>query len=103
MLIYCVLMLTLPTTIRQEEFKQDETAQVQSWGLVLEFWTGILKHWTQYNQKVSLCFNYFFPRMKLRIRIRKQTCRVELSSEEPTLGELTDHIRNNILSLSGLR
>lgn len=41
-------MLTLPTTIRQEEFKQDETAQVQSWGLVLEFWTGILKHWTQY-------------------------------------------------------
>ncbi|XP_024913080.1 F-box only protein 7 [Cynoglossus semilaevis] len=40
--------------------------------------------------------------MKLRIRIRKQTCRVELSSEEPTLGELTDHIRNNILSLSGL-
>lgn len=54
-------MLTLPTTIGQEEFKQDETAQVQSWGLVLEFWTGILKHWTQYNQKVSLCFNCFFP------------------------------------------
>ncbi|XP_040886513.1 F-box only protein 7 isoform X2 [Toxotes jaculatrix] len=40
--------------------------------------------------------------MKLRVRINKQTCRVELLGEEPSLKELTDHIKEAVLSSHGL-
>ncbi|XP_050933720.1 LOW QUALITY PROTEIN: F-box only protein 7 [Lates calcarifer] len=40
--------------------------------------------------------------MKLRVRINRQTCRVELPGEEPSLTELTDHIRGTVLVSHGL-
>ncbi|XP_039997811.1 F-box only protein 7 isoform X2 [Xiphias gladius] len=44
----------------------------------------------------------FVPCMKLRVRINRQTCRVELLGEEPSLKELTDHIKETLLSSHGL-
>ncbi|XP_070710124.1 F-box only protein 7 isoform X2 [Pempheris klunzingeri] len=40
--------------------------------------------------------------MKLRVRISRQTCRVELPGEDPSLRELTEHIRGVVLSSQGL-
>uniref|UniRef100_UPI0037E8E157 F-box only protein 7 isoform X2 n=1 Tax=Semicossyphus pulcher TaxID=241346 RepID=UPI0037E8E157 len=40
--------------------------------------------------------------MKLRVRIQRQTSRVELPGEEPSLTELTDHIKETLLSSLGL-
>ncbi|XP_034019625.1 F-box only protein 7-like isoform X2 [Thalassophryne amazonica] len=40
--------------------------------------------------------------MKLRIRINKQTSRVDLQGEDPTIQELTDQIRNSVLPTHGL-
>ncbi|KAM9327337.1 F-box only protein 7 isoform 2-T2 [Pholidichthys leucotaenia] len=40
--------------------------------------------------------------MKLRVRISRRTSRVELEGEEPTLKELTDHIKEMLLSAHGL-
>lgn len=41
--------------------------------------------------------------MKLRVRINRQTSRVELLGEEPSLKELKDHIKETVLSSHGLR
>lgn len=41
--------------------------------------------------------------MKLRVRINRQTSRVELLGEDPSLKELIDHIRETVLSSHGLR
>uniref|UniRef100_A0A3B3YBM3 F-box domain-containing protein n=1 Tax=Poecilia mexicana TaxID=48701 RepID=A0A3B3YBM3_9TELE len=41
--------------------------------------------------------------MKLRVRINRQTSRVELPGEEPTLQELSDLIKQTLLSDHGLR
>ena len=41
--------------------------------------------------------------MKLRVRINRQTSRVELLGEDPSLKELIDHIKENILCSHGLR
>ncbi|KAM4523649.1 F-box only protein 7 [Fundulus diaphanus] len=40
--------------------------------------------------------------MKLRVRINRQTSRVELPGEEPTLQELSDLIKQTLLSCNGL-
>uniref|UniRef100_A0A3B4AU00 F-box domain-containing protein n=1 Tax=Periophthalmus magnuspinnatus TaxID=409849 RepID=A0A3B4AU00_9GOBI len=40
--------------------------------------------------------------MKLRVRLNRLTSRVELPGEEPTLSELTDHIRQTLLPSQGL-
>ncbi|XP_060927264.1 F-box only protein 7 [Limanda limanda] len=40
--------------------------------------------------------------MKLRIRINKQSSRVELLGEEPTVQELRDHVRDTVLTSQGL-
>ncbi|KAF3705358.1 F-box only protein 7 [Channa argus] len=40
--------------------------------------------------------------MKLRVRINKQTSRVELPGEEPSLKDLKDHIKETLLSSHGL-
>ncbi|XP_069376029.1 F-box only protein 7 [Paralichthys olivaceus] len=40
--------------------------------------------------------------MKLRIRVIRQTSRVELLGEEPTVTELRDHIRETVLTSHGL-
>nr|XP_046234490.1 F-box only protein 7 [Scatophagus argus]XP_046234491.1 F-box only protein 7 [Scatophagus argus]XP_046234492.1 F-box only protein 7 [Scatophagus argus] len=40
--------------------------------------------------------------MKLRVRVNRQTSRVELLEEEPSLKELIDHIRETVLSSHGL-
>ncbi|CAK6978032.1 F-box only protein 7 isoform X2 [Scomber scombrus] len=40
--------------------------------------------------------------MKLRVRVNKQTSRVELAGEEPTLKDLIDHIKDTVLSSLGL-
>ncbi|XP_036977694.1 F-box only protein 7 [Acanthopagrus latus] len=40
--------------------------------------------------------------MKLRVRINRQTSRVELLGEDPSLKELIDHIKENILCSHGL-
>ncbi|KAG7232966.1 hypothetical protein INR49_007902 [Caranx melampygus] len=40
--------------------------------------------------------------MKLRVRINRQTCRVELPGAEPSLRELMDHIQETVLSSHGL-
>ncbi|XP_071358161.1 F-box only protein 7 isoform X2 [Trachinotus anak] len=39
--------------------------------------------------------------MKLRVRINRQTCRVELLGEEPSLKELSDHIKETVLPSHG--
>lgn len=44
----------------------------------------------------------FLDVMKLRIRVRKQTSRLELLGEDPSLRDLTDQIRGSILSTHGL-
>ncbi|KAK5877146.1 hypothetical protein CesoFtcFv8_026424 [Champsocephalus esox] len=41
--------------------------------------------------------------MKLRVRILRQTSRVELSGEDPSLKDLSDLIRETLLSAHGLR
>lgn len=41
--------------------------------------------------------------MKLRVRINRQTSRVELPGQEPSLKELKDHIQETVLSSHGLR
>lgn len=41
--------------------------------------------------------------MKLRVRINRQTSRVELLGEDPSLKELRDHIQEMLLSSHGLR
>ncbi|XP_070785066.1 F-box only protein 7 [Enoplosus armatus] len=41
--------------------------------------------------------------MKLRVRINRQTSRVELLGEEPSLTELMDHIKGTVLPSHGLR
>ncbi|KAK2859236.1 hypothetical protein Q5P01_003856 [Channa striata] len=43
-----------------------------------------------------------FAIMKLRVRINKQTSKVELPGEEPSLKELKDHIKETVLSCHGL-
>ncbi|XP_053199973.1 F-box only protein 7 isoform X2 [Scomber japonicus] len=40
--------------------------------------------------------------MKLRVRVNRQTSRVELAGEEPTLKDLIDHIKDTVLSSLGL-
>uniref|UniRef100_A0A671WKJ9 F-box protein 7 n=1 Tax=Sparus aurata TaxID=8175 RepID=A0A671WKJ9_SPAAU len=40
--------------------------------------------------------------MKLRVRINRQTSRVELLGEDPSLKELIDHIKENVLCSHGL-
>lgn len=47
-------------------------------------------------------FVFFVPSMKLRVRINRQTSRVELPGGEPTLQELSDLIKQT-LSSYGLR
>ncbi|KAJ0047484.1 hypothetical protein NL108_000792 [Boleophthalmus pectinirostris] len=43
-----------------------------------------------------------FDIMILRVRLNRQTSRVELHGEDPTLSELTNHIRNTLLPSQGL-
>ncbi|KAK7896756.1 hypothetical protein WMY93_022081 [Mugilogobius chulae] len=40
--------------------------------------------------------------MNLRVRLNRQTSRLELPGEDPTLAELTDHIRQTVLPSQGL-
>lgn len=42
-------------------------------------------------------------RMKLRVRISRQTCRLELQGDEPSLAELRARVRDSLLTRFGLR
>lgn len=54
-----------------------------------------------YVNKGPVCL-FVFPRMKLRVRIQRQTSRVELPGGEPTLQELSDLIKQTLLVSHGL-
>lgn len=41
--------------------------------------------------------------MRLRVRVRRQTSRVELQGEDPSLTELIQVVRDTVLTLHGLR
>lgn len=46
---------------------------------------------------------FMFISMKLRVRIQRQTSKLELLGQEPTLKELISRIRETLLSSHGLR
>lgn len=46
---------------------------------------------------------FVFISMKLRVRIQRQTSKLEVLGPEPTVGELTSRIRETLLSSHGLR
>lgn len=41
--------------------------------------------------------------MRLRVRVRRQTSRVEVQGEDPSLTELIQVVRDTVLTLHGLR
>lgn len=50
-----------------------------------------------------VCVRSLLFSMKVRVRINRQTSRLELPGEEPTLQELSDLVKQTLLSCHGLR